>query len=60
MVEIIFNNNYDRYLSFIDFEKYLLPNNFRLVELDLFGNNLFTNLLFSVDAHYLNKSYYNI
>lgn len=60
MVEIIFNNNYDRYLSFRDFEKYLLPNNFRLVELDLFGNNLFTNLVFSADAYYLNKSYYNI
>lgn len=60
MAEIIFNNNYDRYLSFRDFEKYLLPNNFRLVGLDLFGNNLFTNLVFSADAYYLNKSYYNI
>lgn len=60
MLEIIFNNNIYRYLSFRDFEKYLLPNNLRLVGLDLFGNNLFTNLVFSADAYYLNKSYYNI
>lgn len=41
-------------------EKYLLPNNFRMVGLDLVSNNLFSNLVFFADVYYFNKKHYNV
>ena len=38
--------NFIKYLSFSDLEKYLLPNNYRLVGIDLENNNLFSGLVF--------------
>lgn len=58
--EIILDNVYDKYFNFSDIEKYLIPNNFRLVGLDLVNNNLFSGLVFVADAYYLNKKYYDI
>ena len=36
----MFDNTYEKYLTFSDIEKYLLPNNFRMVGIDLMNNNL--------------------
>ena len=58
--EIMFDNVYEKYFSFTDIEKYLLPNNFRMVGLDLVSNNLFSNLVFFADVYYFNKKHYNI
>ena len=49
-----------KYFSFSDIEKYLLPNNFRMVGLDLVSNNLFSNLVFFADVYYFNKKHYNV
>jgi FkbM family methyltransferase len=58
--EIMFDNVYEKYFSFSDIEKYLLPNNFRMVGLDLVSNNLFSNLVFFADVYYFNKKHYNV
>ena len=57
--EIMFDNTYEKYLTFSDIEKYLLPNNFRMVGIDLMNNNLFTGLVFFADVYYFNKSFLN-
>ena len=35
VTEIMFDNIYDRYFSFSDLEKFLIPYNFRMVGIDL-------------------------
>ena len=42
----MFDNVYEKYFSFSDIEKYLLPNNFRMVGIYLSSNSLFGNLTF--------------
>ena len=59
IAEIIFDNNYDRYLTFSDLEKYLIPNNFRLVAIDLKNNNIFSSY-FMADVMYFNKDRFKI
>ena len=56
----MFDNVYDKYLTFSDVEKFLLPNNFRMVGIYLSSNSLFGNLTFFADILYLNKSYYDL
>ena len=58
--EIIFDNVYDKYFSFSDIEKFLLPYNFRMVGIYLSSNSLFGNLTFFADVFYLNKHYYDL
>lgn len=58
--EIILDNVYDKYFNFSDIEKYIVPNNFRLVGLDLVNNNLFSGLVFVADAYYLNKKHFDL
>jgi len=60
LTEIIFDNVYDKYFSFSDIEKFLLPNNFRMVGIYLYSNSLFDNLTFFADVIYLNKNYYDL
>lgn len=60
VTEIAFDNVRDKYLTFSDLEKYLIPNNFRLVGIDLQNNNLFSGLVFFADAMYFNKNFYNL
>ena len=60
ITEIMFDNVYSRYLSFSDIEKHLLPNNFRMVGIDLANNNLFSGLVFFADVYYLNKKFHDI
>ena len=58
--EIMFDNVYDKYFSFSDIEKFIVPNNFRMVGIDLANNNLFSGLVFFADVYYFNKNYYDI
>lgn len=60
ITEIIFDNVYDKYFSFSDIEKFLLPHNFRMVGIYLSSNSLFGNLTFFADVFYLNKNYYDL
>ncbi len=60
ITEIMFDNVYDKYFSFSDIEKFLLPNNFRMVGIYLYSNSLFGNLTFFADVFYLNKNYYEL
>ncbi len=60
VTEIMFDNVYDKYFSFSDIEKFIAPNDFRMVGVYLTGNNLFDNLTFFADVCYLNKSYYDL
>jgi FkbM family methyltransferase len=60
VAEIIFDNTYNKYFSFSDIEKYITPNNFRMIGIDLINNNLFSGLVFFADVYYFNKKYYNL
>jgi FkbM family methyltransferase len=54
ITEIIFDNNYSKYLSFYQLEKHLIPNGFRLVGVDFANKDLFSGIGFAVDAMYFN------
>ena len=58
--EIMHDNNYGKSFSFSDIEKYLLPNNFRMVLIQNTHNNLFYGILFSSDVVYFNKTYFKL
>lgn len=60
VTELIFDNGRDKYLSFSDLEKYLIPNNYRLVGIDLENNNLFSGLVFLAEVMYFDKNFFNL
>jgi len=60
VTEIMFDNVYDKYFSFSDIEKFIVPYNFRMVGIDLSNNNLFSGLAFFSDVYYLNKKFYKL
>ena len=60
LVEIIFNDYYEKYFTFSDIEKYLIPNNFRMVGIDLMNNNILKGSLFGANVYYFNKNYFKI
>ena len=60
MTEIIFDDIYDKYFSFSDIEKFIVPNNFRMVGIRFQGDNLFSGTGFGCDVFYFNKNYYDI
>jgi len=60
ITEIILDDVYDKYFSFSDLEKFLVPYNFRMVGIDLINNNIFSGLIFSADLMYFNKKHHNI
>jgi len=60
VTEIMFDNVYDKYFSFSDLEKYIIPYNFRMVGIQLGNNNLFSSLNFSADVYYFNKNFYKL
>ena len=60
ITEIMFDNVYDKYFSFSDIEKYIIPHNFRMVGIDLANNNLFSGLVFFSDVYYFNKKFYDL
>ena len=62
VTEIMFDNVYEKYFSFSDIEKFIIPYNFRMVGLNLMNNNnnLFSGLVFVADVYYLNLHYHKI
>jgi FkbM family methyltransferase len=60
LTEIMFDDVYDKYFSFSDLERYLIPYDFRMVAIDLSNNNLFSGLVFAADVLYLNKKTFNL
>lgn len=60
VTEIMFDDVYDKYLSFSEIEKFLLPNDFRMVGIYLSSNSLFDNLTFFADVCYFNKKYFDL
>jgi len=59
-VEIIFNDYYEKFFTFSDIEKYLIPNNYRMVGINMINNNIFKGNNFGADAYYFNKIHYKI
>tara|TARA_B100001093_G_scaffold515704_1_gene592627 strand:- start:5776 stop:6528 length:753 start_codon:yes stop_codon:yes gene_type:complete len=53
-LEIIFDDTYDKYLSFSEIEKYLSPN-FRFCGIKNYNQNLFEGINFFAEVLYLNK-----
>ena len=48
IAEISLNDYYDKYFLFNDIEKHLVPNNFRLVGMEINNNNIFSrNIVWS-------------
>ena len=60
IAEIIFNDYYDEYFLFSNIEKHLVPNNFRLVGMEINNNNIFQGAVFGADVYYMNKKFFNI
>ncbi len=60
VTEITFDNIYDKYFSFYDIEKFIIPYNFRMVAIDISNNNLFSGTVFESNVYYLNKNYYKL
>lgn len=60
VTEIMFDNVYDKYFSFSDIEKFIIPYNFRMVGIDLANNNLFSGIVFSADVYYFNKKFHKL
>lgn len=58
LTEVIFDNVYNNYLSFSDIEKFLIPENYRMVGINLSNNNLFSGIAFFADVMYFNKKIY--
>ena len=54
-LEIIFDDTYDKYLSFSDIERFLLPN-FRFSGIKNYNQNLFEGINFFAEVLYLNKN----
>ena len=55
-VEIMFDDVYEKYLTFSDLEKNLLPYDFRFCAITTANNNLFEGLVFFADLVYFNKN----
>jgi FkbM family methyltransferase len=60
VTEIMFDNVYDKYFSFSDLEKFIIPYNFRMVGIKLYNNSLFSGLIFVADVYYFNKNFYKL
>ena len=56
----MFDDIYDKSFTFSDIEKYLIPNGYRMVGIELSNNNLFSGLVFFADVLYFNKKIFKI
>ena len=59
-LEITFSKVYEKYFSFSDIEKYLIPNNFRFSAIKTHNNNLFSGAIFFAVVLYLNKNKFKL
>jgi FkbM family methyltransferase len=60
LVEIRFDDVYEKYFSFSEIERYIDPKKYRMVAIDLLNNNLFSGLVFAADVMYFDKKNFNI
>jgi len=58
--EIMLDDVYEKYFTFSDYEKILIPQNFRLVGINTSNNNLFSGIVFFADILYFNKKKFDI
>ena len=58
--EIMLDNVYEKYFTFSDYERILIPHNFRLVGINTSNNNLFSGMVFFADILYFNKKKFDI
>ena len=58
--EIMLDDVYEKYFTFNDLEKFLVPNNYRLVGIDITNNNLFSGIVFFADILYFNKKKFKL
>lgn len=54
--EMIFDNVYNKYLTFTEVEKNLIKNNYRFAGIETCNNNLFEGILFFGDLIYMKKN----
>ena len=54
-LEMIFDDVYEKYLTFTDIEKNLVKNNYRFAGIETCNNNLFEGIIFFGDLIYINK-----
>ena len=54
------DNVYEKYFTFSDYERILIPHNFRLVGINTSNNNLFSGMVFFADILYFNKKKFDI
>ena len=59
-LEIVFSKVYEKYFSFSDIEKYLVPKNYRFSAIQTHNNNLFSGSIFFAVALYLNKKKFDL
>ena len=60
LLELRFDDVYDKYMSFSDIENLIPKNKYRMVSIDLINNNLFSGLVFAADVMYFNKKKFDI
>ena len=60
LTEIMFDDVYEKYFNFSDIEKCLVPNDFRMVGIDLVNNSLFSGIVFWADVLYFRKKRFGI
>ena len=56
-LEIIQKEAYEKYFSFYDLEKLLIPNDYRLCSIHLSNNNIFEGNVFFADNLYISKKF---
>ena len=59
-LEIVFSKVYEKYFSFSDIEKYLVPKNYRFSAIQTHNNNIFSGSIFFAVALYLNKNKFDL
>ena len=60
LLELRFDDVYDKYMSFSDIENLIPKNKYRMVSIDLINNNLFSGLVFAADVMYFSKKKFDI
>ena len=59
-LEIVFSKVYEKYFSFSDIEKYLVPKNYRFSAIQLIITIFFSGSIFFAVALYLNKNKFDL
>lgn len=60
IAEIVLNDFYEKNFLFSDLEKHLIPNNFKLVGMEINNNNIFKGAQFGANLYYMSKVFYKI